>query len=78
MAFPLVVLLLIVVALMIGGGLVIGAPVFALPVVLLVLGAMGGYVFVRRSRQARSMRQFREQAETDGTDFTARDQLTQT
>jgi Flp pilus assembly protein TadB len=71
------ILLLVLIAAVIGGALVLGAPVFALPIVFVVLGAMGAFWFVRRGRQAREMREFREQAKTE-SDFTARDQLTQT
>jgi hypothetical protein len=57
---------------------VIGAPVFAVPILLLALAAGGVYWVLRRGQQAREMREFREQAEGEQPEFTARDHLTQT
>jgi Flp pilus assembly protein TadB len=71
------ILLLVLVGAIVGGGLVIGAPIFALPIIFVVLGALGALYLTRRGREAREIREFREQATESEAEFSSRDRLTQ-
>ena len=64
--------------LLIGAALVPGAPIFALPIVALLVLVLGLAEMRRRSDKSRSMQDFREQGETEPVDFTARDKRTLT
>ena len=64
--------------LLVGAALVPGAPIFALPIVLLLVLVLGVAEMRRRSDESRSMQDFREQGETEPVDFTARDKRTLT
>lgn len=58
-------------------GSVFFSPLFAVPFVLLGIAATLGLQVVRRQRRARDMREFRQQAAPQQTDFTAEDRRTQ-
>jgi hypothetical protein len=55
-----------------------GAVIVALPIAVLVIGAIAGLEFRRRIQQQRTMRDFREQAKTSKVDFDERDRQTLT
>jgi len=61
----------------IGSLLVPGAPIFAIPIAVLALAALGAAEFRRRTTAAREMREFRDQAQAEKVDFSARDRETQ-
>jgi type III secretory pathway component EscV len=67
-----------VVGLVLGAALVPGAPIFALPIVAVLVLVLGLTEMRRRSEQSRSMQEFRERGETEPVDFTARDKRTLT
>ena len=67
-----------VVGLLLGAALVPGAPIFALPIVAVLVVVLGLTEMRRRSAQGRSMQEFRERGETEPVDFTARDKRTLT
>jgi len=60
----------------VGFTLVIGAPIYAVPVVMLVLGVMGALRYRRRLNRYHDIQEFREQGNTEGVDFTPRDKQT--
>jgi anti-sigma factor RsiW len=53
-----------------------GAVIVALPVALLAIAAIGFLDFSRRRKQAKQVHNFREDAKTEGVEFTARDKET--
>jgi anti-sigma factor RsiW len=55
-----------------------GAVVVALPVALIGIATIGLLEFNRRRKQAQSMHEFRQQAQTKPVDFTDRDRETLT
>jgi type III secretory pathway component EscV len=57
-----------VVGLLIGSALVPGAPIFALPIVAIMLVVLGLGELRRRSGEARSMQGFREEAKAESAD----------
>ena len=65
-----------IVGLLIGSALVPGAPIFALPIVVVLVGALAMLELRRRSAEARSMQGFRDEAKAESVDFTARDKQT--
>ena len=67
-----------VVGLLLGAALVPGAPIFALPIVAVLVLVFGLTEMRRRSAQSRSMQEFRERGETEPVDFTERDKRTLT
>ena len=67
-----------ILGLLVGAALVPGAPIFALPIVLVLVLVLGFAEMRRRSEKSRSMQEFREQGETEPVDFTARDKRTLT
>lgn len=62
--------------LLIGGSVVVGAPVFAIPIVLLALLVIGAAHLNRRKQEAGSMDEFRRQAATESVELTERDKQT--
>jgi hypothetical protein len=54
----------------------VGAPIFAVPVVILGVAIIGAVDFQRRRKQARDMHDFREQAKAESVEFTERDEET--
>jgi predicted membrane protein len=56
--------------------LVFGVGIIAIPVVLVVVAAVGLFDLNRRRRQARMIHEHREQAKTESVEFTERDQRT--
>ncbi len=56
--------------------LVFGVGIIAIPVVLIVVAAVGLFDLNRRRKQARMIHEHREQAKTEPVDFTERDQRT--
>jgi predicted membrane protein len=56
--------------------LVFGVGIIAIPVVLIVVAAVGLFDLNRRRRQARMIHEHREQAKTESVEFTERDQRT--
>ena len=71
-----VVLAAAIVGLLVGAALVPGAPIFALPIVAILVGVLGLAEFRRRSTEARSMQGFRSEADSEPIEFTARDKRT--
>jgi hypothetical protein len=65
-----------IVGLLVGAALVPGAPIFAIPIALVLVVVLGAAEMRRRSADARSMRSFREEADSEPIDFTARDRET--
>ena len=53
-----------------------GAVIVAIPVALLLIGAVAFTDFNRRRKQARQVHDFREDAKTEGVEFTDRDKET--
>ena len=67
----------LVLGLLIGVVTVMGAPYLAIPIVLLGIAGYGFLNVMQRGQEATDMRKFREEAQADKTDFTARDAQTQ-
>jgi hypothetical protein len=67
-----------IVGLVIGAALVPGAPIFALPIVAILVVVLGLAEMRRRSAEARSMQGFRAEADSEPIEFTARDKQTLT
>ena len=65
-----------VVGLLIGSALVPGAPIFALPIVAILVVVLGLAEMRRRSAETRSMQGFRSEADSEPIEFTARDKQT--
>jgi uncharacterized membrane protein len=65
-----------IVGLLVGSALIPGAPIFALPIVVVLVVALGTLEMRRRSGDARSMEGFRDEAKADSVEFTARDRET--
>jgi type III secretory pathway component EscV len=65
-----------IVGLILGSALVPGAPIFALPIVAILIVVLAAGEFRRRSADARSMQGFRDEAEAEQIEFTARDRET--
>lgn len=75
------IVLAFLIALIVGFGLVIGAPIYALPIVLVVLVVAAGTMFggrnaLRKQGQIRRMKQFRRQAQARKNEFDATDKQT--
>ena len=62
--------------LVLGAALVPGAPIFALPIAAILIVALGAAEMRRRATANRSMESFREEADSDPVEFTARDKQT--
>ena len=75
MSFLLVIVGAFVLALILSS-LVFGVGIIAIPVVLIVVAAVGLFDLNRRRRQARMIHEHREQAKTESVEFTERDQRT--
>ena len=71
-----VVLAAAIVGLLIGSALVPGAPIFALPIVLVLVIVLATLEMRRRSGEARSMQGYRDEAKAEEIEFTARDKQT--
>lgn len=65
-----------ILGLLIGAALVPGAPIFALPIAAILIVALGAAEMRRRANESRSMESFREEADSDPVEFTARDKQT--
>jgi flagellar biosynthesis component FlhA len=65
-----------IVGLLLGAALVPGAPIFAIPIVAILVVVLAAAEFRRRSAEARSMQSFRDEADSDPVEFTARDKQT--
>jgi hypothetical protein len=65
-----------IVGLLVGSALVPGAPVFGLPIVAVLIAALGFTELRRRQVEQRSMKGFRDRADSDPVEFTARDRET--
>lgn len=65
-----------ILGLLIGAALVPGAPIFALPIVAVLVAFLGVVEMRRRSAESRSMQGFREEADSDPVEFTERDKQT--
>ena len=61
---------------LLGAALVPGAPIFAIPIVAILVAVLAAGEFRRRSAEARSMEGFRAEADSDPIEFTARDKQT--
>ncbi len=66
----------LVIGLVVGSATVIGAPILALPIVLVALLAIGVGQLNRRTHEARSLEEFRRQAAAEKVEFTERDRET--
>jgi hypothetical protein len=67
-----------IVGLLIGAAVVPGAPIFALPIVAILIVVLGLAEMRRRSADARSMQGFRAEADSEPIEFTGRDKQTLT
>ena len=65
-----------IIGLLVGSALVPGMPIFALPIVAILLLVLGFGELRRRSGEARSMESFRDEAKADPIEFTDRDKQT--
>lgn len=65
-----------IIGLLVGAALVPGAPIFALPIVAILIVVLGVGEMRRRSGEARSMQGFRDQAKAEPIEFTERDKQT--
>jgi type III secretory pathway component EscV len=65
-----------IVGLVVGSALVPGAPIFALPIAAVLLVVLGAGQLRRRSADARNMKDFRDEADSEPIEFTARDKQT--
>ncbi len=63
-------------SLVIGIMTVLGAPILAIPIILLLPGPIITLEYLRRQRRARQIRQFRESARARKTRFDAQDRET--
>lgn len=66
----------LILGLVVGSIAVIGAPVFALPIVVAGIALIGLVTFRRRREQALDMAEFREQAKAEKVELTPRDKRT--
>ncbi|MDP8943436.1 MAG: hypothetical protein M3N16_04870 [Actinomycetota bacterium] len=64
-------------AVTLGFGLVWGAPIVGLPLMIFGIAAFGFIEFRRRHRRATDIKHFRDEAASHKTEFTARDRQTQ-
>ena len=67
----------LVLAVTVGFGLTIGAPILGVPIALVVLGGIGAVELRRRHQRLTDVKRFRDEAASKKTDFTARDRQTQ-
>ena len=65
-----------IVGLVLGSALIPGAPIFALPIVVILIVVLGMLEMRRRSGEARSMQGFRDEAKAESIEFTERDKQT--
>ena len=65
-----------IVGLLLGAALVPGAPIFALPIVAVMVLVLGLVEMRRRSAENRGMQGFRDEADSEPIEFTARDKQT--
>jgi flagellar biosynthesis component FlhA len=65
-----------IVGLLLGAALVPGAPIFAIPIVAILIVILGATEFRRRSAEAQRMQGFRAEADSDPIEFTERDKRT--
>jgi len=65
-----------IIGLILGSALVPGAPIFALPIVAILIVVLGAAEMRRRSADAQSMQSFRGEADSDPIEFTERDKQT--
>ncbi len=65
-----------IVGLLLGAALVPGAPIFAIPIVLILVLVLGIAEMRRRRAEMLSMQSFREEADSEPIEFTARDKQT--
>ena len=65
-----------ILGLLIGAALVPGAPIFALPIVAILVLVLGVGEMRRRSAETRSMQGFRDEADSEPIEFTERDKRT--
>ena len=76
MSGPTVAIAAAILGLLIGSALVPGAPIFALPIVAVLVVVLGALEMRRRSGEARSMQGLRDEAKSESIEFTARDKQT--
>lgn len=65
-----------IVGLLLGAALVPGAPIFAIPIVAILVVILAAAEFRRRSAEARSIEGFRAEADSSPIEFTERDKRT--
>lgn len=65
-----------IVGLLVGSALVPGAPIFGLPIVAVLIGVLGFTELRRRQAEQHTMESFRDRADSDPVEFTARDRET--
>lgn len=66
----------VIVGLLLGSALVPGMPIFAIPIVAILVVVLGTLEMRRRRDEARSMSSFRDEAKADPIEFTDRDKQT--
>jgi type III secretory pathway component EscV len=65
-----------IIGLLLGAALVPGAPIFALPIVAVMVLVLGLVEMRRRSAENRGMQGFRDEADSEPIEFTERDKQT--
>ena len=70
------VLIAAVLGLLLGTALIPGAPIFALPIVAILIVVLGLTEFRRRQERGESLKGVRDDAKADEIEFTARDRQT--
>ena len=76
MTGPTVAIAAAILGLLVGTALVPGAPIFALPIVAILVAVLGVSEMRRRQGEAKSMQGFRDEAKAESIEFTARDKQT--
>lgn len=76
MSIPLIILGLLAVSIVFGAAFVLGSPILAIPILLLLPGPIFMLAAMKRQKRARQISRFREQAKAQKTDFDARDERT--
>jgi len=76
MGLPIVILIVAVVGLIVGGTFVLGAPIFAVPILLLLPGPFVMLGAARNQARQRRIKNFRRSAKAKKTDFRPADRET--
>ena len=76
MGVPVIVLIVTLVGLVVGASVVLGAPILAIPILLLLPGPFVTLSAARKQIRQRKIKRFREQAQAHKTDFRPADKQT--